>query len=320
MSPYSNLPHSNNALRAFEAVARLASFTLAAEELYVTQSAVSRQVKLLEQELDVPLVIRHHRSIELTEKGVQLAQALNQNYQALQVLFESWQAPKREKIVIKAALTYATRCLIPKIHQLSDRYPEHDIVIIPSLEEEASLNDGDYDLLIFSSRKKNSYHDLRHVTFLRDEYMAPVCRTSSTVENQDIDSLLTMRRLHSTLGHDDWNDWLASHPNAPLGPVRDTTFFTLDLALSACLSGQGSTVTDLLLILPELQQQFLYCPVGTKVKPGAWQYYCHKRTQTPIIEEIIEWIVTITQQDIEALNALARQNDWSDVGKISQEG
>ncbi len=267
-------------------------------------------MKLLEQELDAPLVIRHHRSIELTEKGVQLAQALNKNYQALQGLFESWQAPKRERIMIKAALTYATRCLIPKIHQLSERYPEHDIIIIPSLEEEASLNDGDYDLLIFSSRKKNSDHGLRHVTFLRDEYMAPVCRTSSTVDNQDLESLLTMRRLHSTLGHDDWNDWLASHPTAPKGQVRDTTFFTLDLALSACLSGQGATVTDLLLILPELQQQFLYCPSGTKVKPGAWQYYCHQRTQSPILTDIVEWVTEHAQQDIAALNKLADNNHW----------
>ncbi|MCK6264119.1 LysR family transcriptional regulator [Vibrio sp. ZSDE26] len=312
MTPYSNLPHSHNALRAFEAVARLASFTLAAEELYVTQSAVSRQVKLLEDELGTELVIRHHRAIELTEKGLQLSHALQKNYQSLQAVLESWQAPKREKIVIKAALTYATRCLIPKIHQLSERYPEHDVVVIPSLEEEASLNDGDYDLLIFSSRQKDGYQSLRDVSFLRDEYMAPVCRTSSTVENQELSSLLTMRRLHSTLEHDDWNDWLASHPISSSIEVRNTTFFTLDLALSACLSGQGATVTDLVLILPELQQQFLYCPTGTKIKPGAWQYYCHKRTQSPIISDIVEWISELAQQDIAALNTLASDNHWVD--------
>ncbi|MGF1697225.1 LysR family transcriptional regulator [Vibrio lamellibrachiae] len=310
MTPYSTLPHSHNGLRAFEAVARLASFTLAADELHVTQSAVSRQVKQLEGELMATLVIRHHRSIELTEKGQQLSHTLQNNYQSLQTLIESWQAPKREKIVIKSALTYATRCLIPKIHQLSERYPDHDITVIPSLEEEASLNSGDYDLLIFSSRQKDGYPSLPDVRLLRDEYMAPVCRISSTVENQDLASLLTMRRLHSTLAHDDWNDWLASHPIPSPSSVKHTTFFTLDLALSACLSGQGVTVTDLLLILPELQQKFLYCPEGTEVKSGAWQYYCHQRTKSPIIADIVEWVLDLAQQDISELKALENKYLW----------
>ncbi|WGV98950.1 LysR family transcriptional regulator [Vibrio sp. YMD68] len=311
MTPYLNLPYSHNALKAFEAVARLSSFTLAAEELYVTQSAVSRQVKQLESDLNMALVIRKHRAIELTKEGQQLYFTLQQSYQSLQTLFESWQTPKREKIVIKAALTYATRCLIPKIHQLSERYPEHDIVVIPSLEEEASLNNSDYDLLIFSTRLKDHYHHQSDISILRDEYMAPVCRTKSTAESEDLASLLAMPRLHSTLAHDDWTDWLASHPKAHSSNVRSTTFFTLDLALSACLSGQGATVTDLLLILPELQQRFLYCPIGTEIKPSAWQYYCHKRTKSPLVDDIVEWVTNLAAQEITALNVLARDNQWT---------
>ncbi|MGR5542432.1 LysR family transcriptional regulator, partial [Vibrio campbellii] len=66
---YRFLPHSHKAFRVFECVARHMSFTHAAQELYVTQGAVSRQVKQLEEFLGTELVVRKHRSIELTERG-----------------------------------------------------------------------------------------------------------------------------------------------------------------------------------------------------------------------------------------------------------
>ena len=79
MTPYPNLPYSHNGLRAFESVARLMSFTLAADELNVTQSAISRQVKQLEDDLNASLVMRHHRTITLTLQGQELYLALRDN-------------------------------------------------------------------------------------------------------------------------------------------------------------------------------------------------------------------------------------------------
>lgn len=81
MNLYSNIPYSHNALKVFETVARHMSFTSAAQELHVTQSAVSRQVKQLEDDLNASLVIRGHRSIQLTLKGQALFEVLGRNYQ-----------------------------------------------------------------------------------------------------------------------------------------------------------------------------------------------------------------------------------------------
>lgn len=309
MTPYANLPYSHNGLKAFESVARFMSFTQAADELNVTQSAVSRQVKQLEQDLKIKLIERKHRSIELTVEGLQLFQALRDNYLSLESLIASWQEPKRKRIVIKATLSFATRVLISKVRELNERYPEHEIVIIPSIEEDECLEIPDYDLLIFHTRIRERYQGRSNMFFLRDEYMAPVCASNVG----DVASILAMPRIHSTLDHHDWKMWLAEEKKEILHPVRNTTFFTLDLALSACLSGQGATVTDLLLILPELEREYLRCPQGVRVQNSAWQYLVHQRTHTPEIDDLITWLVQQTEQEIDQLQRIAKQRNWQGV-------
>ena len=319
MTPYPSLPSSHNGLKAFEAAARLMSFTLAADELNVTQSAISRQIKQLEDELNASLVIRKHRAIELTEQGHDLYVALRDSYGNIESVIGSWSEPKQKRIVIKATLSFATRVLISKVRELNERYPDYEIVIVPVIEEDEAINSSEYDLLIFHTRFKKRYDNTPDITFLREEFMAPVCSTSLTnsssltTQDTDLDSILTMPRLHPTLDHHDWKVWLADVEFPPKKPVRNTSFLSLDLALSACLSGEGVTVTDLLLVLQELQRGFLYCPKNAKIQHSAWTYFGHQRTHSPVINDLIEWLKGETAKEIELLKALSHQNHWSGV-------
>ncbi|MEZ8880660.1 LysR family transcriptional regulator [Vibrio lentus] len=319
MTPYPSLPSSHNGLKAFEAAARLMSFTLAADELNVTQSAISRQIKQLEDELNASLVIRKHRAIELTEQGHDLYVALRDSYGNIESVIASWSEPKQKRIVIKATLSFATRVLISKVRELNERYPDYEIVIVPVIEEDEAINSSEYDLLIFHTRFKRRYDNTPDITFLREEFMAPVCSTSLTnsasltTQDTDLDSILTMPRLHPTLDHHDWKVWLADVEFPPKKPVRNTSFLSLDLALSACLSGEGVTVTDLLLVLQELQRGFLYCPKNAKIQHSAWTYFGHQRTHSPVISDLIEWLKGETAKEIELLKALSHQNHWSGV-------
>ncbi|MFL7034983.1 LysR family transcriptional regulator [Vibrio lentus] len=319
MTPYPSLPSSLNGLKAFEAAARLMSFTLAADELNVTQSAISRQIKQLEDELNASLVIRKHRAIELTEQGHDLYVALRDSYGNIESVIASWSEPKQKRIVIKATLSFATRVLISKVRELNERYPDYEIVIVPVIEEDEAINSSEYDLLIFHTRFKRRYDNTPDITFLREEFMAPVCSTSLTnsasltTQDTDLDSILTMPRLHPTLDHHDWKVWLADVEFPPKKPVRNTSFLSLDLALSACLSGEGVTVTDLLLVLQELQRGFLYCPKNAKIQHSAWTYFGHQRTHSPVISDLIEWLKGETAKEIELLKALSHQNHWSGV-------
>ncbi|WP_210450246.1 LysR family transcriptional regulator [Vibrio crassostreae] len=310
MTPYPSLPSSHNGLKAFEAAARLMSFTLAAEELHVTQSAISRQIKQLEDELNASLVIRKHRTIELTVQGHDLYVALRESYGNIEAVIASWSEPKQKRIVIKATLSFATRVLISKVRELNERYQEYEIVIVPVIEEDESINSSEYDLLIFHTRFKKRYDKAPDITFLREEFMAPVCSTSLTTKDTDLDSILTLPRLHPTLDHHDWKVWLADVESPPKKPVRNTSFLSLDMALSACLSGEGVTVTDLLLVQQDLQRGFLYCPKNAKIQHSAWTYFIHQRSHTPIINDLIEWLREETEKEIELLKALSYQNHW----------
>ena len=295
------------------------SFTLAADELNVTQSAISRQIKQLEDDLNASLVIRKHRAIELTEQGHDLYVALRDSYGNIESVIASWSEPKQKRIVIKATLSFATRVLISKVRELNERYPDYEIVIVPVIEEDEAINSSEYDLLIFHTRFKKRYDNTPDITFLREEFMAPVCSTSLTnsasltTQDTDLDSILTMPRLHPTLDHHDWKVWLADVEFPPKKPVRNTSFLSLDLALSACLSGEGVTVTDLLLVLQELQRGFLYCPKNAKIQHSAWTYFGHQRTHSPVISDLIEWLKGETAKEIELLKALSHQNHWSGV-------
>ncbi|OCH18902.1 MULTISPECIES: LysR family transcriptional regulator [unclassified Aliivibrio] len=313
MTPYPNLPYSHNGLKAFESVARLMSFTSAANELNVTQSAVSRQVKQLEDDLNASLIIRKHRAIELTLQGLDLYHALQGNYSTLESIISSWQEPKQKRIVIKATLSFATRILIPKVRELNERYPDYEIVIIPSLEEDECLNNPDYDLLIFHSRLKDYYDNRPNMFLLREEFMAPVCAASIVTEHTNVDSILTMPRLHPTLDHHDWKMWLADMASSPYQQIRNTSFLSLDLALSACLSGQGATVTDLLLILQELDRGFFYCPENAKIQHSAWTYFGHQRTHSAVIDDLIEWLKVSSENEINLLKKLAKKYHWHGV-------
>lgn len=311
MSPYSHLPYSHNALKVFEAVARLMSFTKAADELNVTQSAVSRQIKQLEEELSSPLLIRKHRAIELTQSGKDLYEVLRQNYHNLDALIGQWKAPAKKRIVIKSALSFATRVLMPNVALLNEKYPEHEIVIIPAIEEDPQLESEDCDLLIINSRKRSRYQNRPGVTLLREEYMAPVYAESLSDESIQIEDVLTLPHLHATLDHQDWKLWISNAKLKGKKQGRDTVFYSLDLALSACLSGQGVTVTDLLLVLPELKRQFLKCPENITLQHSEWQYFCYQRNPNPIANEILDWLVAQTQSDVAQLKALCDKFGWS---------
>ena len=314
MSPYPHLPYSHNALKVFECVARLMSFTKASQELHVTQSAVSRQIKQLEDELGSPLVMRKHRAIELTERGKDLYEVLRKNYTNLEALVAQWHTPNKSRIVIKSALSYATRVLLPKVLWLNEKYPEHEIVIIPSIEEDPVLESEDCDLLIINTSQGERYAGKPGVTFLRHEYMAPVYSELLSSRDIQLQDVLNLPHLHATLDHQDWKLWLKTSGIKGVKKGRDTVFYSLDMALSACLAGQGVTVTDLLLVLPEIKRQFLKCPNNTALQHSEWQYYCYQKRRSAITDELLAWLMSQTEAELHELERLCDKFGWSHQG------
>lgn len=131
---------SLNGLVVFEAAARRGSLTLAADELFVTPGAASRQIKALEQTLGVVLFRRRHNAIELTEAGRSFLghvdKALRQVRAGMQEI-----AAGRHRLIIQAPITMTQRWLIPRIESFRQSYPEIDLHIrsIHSAQDDADI-------------------------------------------------------------------------------------------------------------------------------------------------------------------------------------
>src|SRR4029434_1057703 len=123
--PETKVPMPLNALRSFEASARLGSFNAAAEELGVTPSAVSLQVRRLEEILGRPLFIRGHRSITLSEPGAKLAPGLSDLFTQLEQLLALNFGPEARLIRVTAMASFAIHYLAPRLGRFAEQYSDY---------------------------------------------------------------------------------------------------------------------------------------------------------------------------------------------------
>ncbi len=126
---------SLNALRAFEAAARHLSFTRAADELAVTQGAVSHQVKALEAELGIQLFHRRHQGIELTTAGQTYLPAVRDAFDRLAFGTKQLLAAERvNRLTVSVSPNFAAKWLVPRLGRFTHRYPEVDLRISATLQ------------------------------------------------------------------------------------------------------------------------------------------------------------------------------------------
>lgn len=307
------LPPSLNGLRVFEAAARHLSFTLAASELNVTQSAVSRQIRQLEEHFGFSLFIRRHRALSLTDEGKEIALLLTRQYSELNGTIRQLKVKESKTLRVKVAMSFAVRWLIPRLHSFKEHHPTLDIVLSSTMghtSEELRLDDDDYDVAIYNLQKewKSPYQK----NFLRKEYLAPVYSELLTKTDQpiDIDTLLTYQRLHPTADRTDWREWLKRNHKSHLMNNSGLTFDTLDMALTSCFAGQGVTITDLMLVVHELKQGYLQLPLSATIIDSPWQYYYHCQIQSDAVTHFVSWLTN--QQAIEQaqLFDMAKNHGW----------
>jgi LysR family glycine cleavage system transcriptional activator len=142
-----NFP-SLNALLVLEAAARHRSFTAAAAELGVTQAAVSRQVALLEEELETQLFSRRHRAIEPTPSCQLLASSLAMSFANIEQSVETVRSAKRqETVTIGATLAFSTFWLLPRMGEFRKRYPSAQIRLM-SQDARINVNSGEVDVIV----------------------------------------------------------------------------------------------------------------------------------------------------------------------------
>ena len=294
-----------NALKAFEAAARHLSFTRAADELFVTQAAVSHQIKSLEEFLSMKLFMRKNRSLLLTEEGQSYYLDLKDIFQALQEATQRLLA-RGEKGAITVALppSFAIQWLVPRLSAFNALHPDIDVRIKAVDQAENSLTE-DVDVAIYYGRGRwSSIHSDK----LHTEYLIPVCSPLLLQENATSGKppLLTLDDLqHHTLLHDtsrkDWKRWFnqvgVKGANVNHGPI----FSHSAMVVQAALYGQGVALAYSVLAKPDIDSGRLVCPFkDVLVSKNSYFVVC-RENQKDIgkIEAFREWLLDMVAAEQE---------------------
>ena len=282
------------ALRAFEAVARLSSFRRAGEELSITQSAVSHQIRELEQNLGAKLFVRKARGVELTPQGQQYFETVLRAFDLLKSgTINLRRHAKREQVRVSLLPSFAANWLVPRLNRFSAAHPEIDLVLDPTLRL-ADLAADEADLAI---RYGNGSWEGSDNRLLMIERLSPVIspallkRGPSLSEPRDVleHTLLLPARPY------DWEVW-ASANGLDLSGARTIKLSDYNVVLQAALDGHGVAIGRLLLIADRIRSGALMqpCNVVTSPRVGHWLVTPRRLQPTAAATAFSQWLVDET--------------------------
>lgn len=264
-----NLP-SLNALRAFEAAARLGSLVGAAGELHVTPSAVSHQVRGLEEELGVPLFERRPRALCLTPAGAALAEAAGKAFSLLLDGARRVGAARSRRLTVSVLPSFGARWLLPRLARFRVRQARIELRIHAS-RDPAHFGLDEVDAAVrYAPRAPRGLHAER----LLSEELFPVCAPRLRGRLRSLADLRRCALLHdeSEGRQGGWREWLVAAGGAAFDWERGTTFTDAHLMLEAAAGGQGVALARSALAEGDLASGRLVRPFAVSV-PARSHYY-----------------------------------------------
>lgn len=286
---------SANAIFVFETAARYLSFTRAAAELNVTQSAVSRMIARLEAHLDATLFLRHAGGIELTEDGRQLYHAVTGSFQNIEMAIEGIRTRRGESGVVSLSLSsaFVMHWFMRRFDRFQARFPSIDLRFQLVRGEPVGPVE-DVDLAI----RYNWPEGIDHLRWpLMEERVLPVCNAAYLAANGPLDSCrdLSGHTLVHLSGSTriPWQRYLAEFDYPPPAGSRSITFSDYSLVIQAAISGRGIALGWWHVIAPELQQQDLV-PASANVLTTGNHYYLvasNRRPQRQAASLVRDWIL-----------------------------
>jgi LysR family glycine cleavage system transcriptional activator len=278
-----------NALRSFEAAARRLSFTLAGQELGVSQVAVSRQVKLLEEWLGATLFTRGTRAIHLTPEGARLLEAVRQALDALALATgQISRRGRRDVLAIQAYTTFAQRWLIPLLGRFHDEHPDIEVRLTTSVIP-VDFAYQDLDAAVRSGNGR-SWPGLE-ADFLTPIELLPVASPALLEQERNL-ARLTL--LHSLARPEDWRLWLArADATGPVDGRRGLKFESSTLAYEAALQGSGVAMGIEVLVRGYLASGALVSPFGPPLRLTGGYYLVRpkQRPASAAMQQFRTWLL-----------------------------
>ena len=289
-------PHlpSTSQLRSFEASARHLSFTRAAEELFLTQSAISHQINGLENLVEQKLFLRQNRRLILTSQGQEFLLVVRKILPMLHRSVEKMrEGNASKKITISTLPSIAATWLVSKLGRLRCAFPDIDLMVIASDTPDNFGSDDTVDFAISFSHPVAKEMWQRKIM---DEYYLPVC-APSLLENPERPLLNPSDLSQHTLLHQDdtlgWNGWFSYYDIDPVTSSSHILSFSHgDLAIQAAIEGQGVALARRLMVQRELEQKNLI-PLFNKPLPTRRKYMIitpQENIENAVMMDIIHWL------------------------------
>jgi len=260
-----------NALRAFEAAARHLNFTRAAEELGVTQTAVSHHVRMLEERLTFRLFRRLNNALMLTEKGEAYLPNVRE---AFDLLAESTDrlcgTQDVHTLTVSTLPNFALRWLIPRLPRFQALQPDLDICIFTSIRE-ADFMREDIDVAV---RLGDDWPGL-NCDYLFSSEIFPVCSPALLARRpmREAADLAGHTLLHVVTSADDWSLWLTAAGAPDVATTRGPRFDSYALALEAAAQGCGVAMGRRAFVEADLGTGRLVAPLALRLKRSqAWYF------------------------------------------------
>lgn len=286
-----NLPPLT-AVRAFEAAARHQSFTKAADELGMTQAAVSYQVKVLEDRLGKPLFHRLPKKVELSETGRRLAPAITAAFQGLHAAFAELKESDDAVLAITAVHTFATNWLVPRLGAFQQLHPEIAVRIDLS-GRNVDFTREEFDVGIRGGRGKwpgLQSHQLIPIAF------TPLCSPDFLARYGPWERPEDMLKAPRLDAHDAWwRLWYqaAGVDEVPVGAPSNVSLDVQSLLGTAAIAGQGIAILMPAFFSADLAAGRLVQPFPTMASDDTAYWLVHPETRKNVrkIRAFREWIL-----------------------------
>ncbi|WP_254868545.1 transcriptional regulator GcvA [Phaeobacter sp. HF9A] len=279
-----------NPLKAFEAAARHNSLTLAAEELNVSQVAVSRQVRVLEDYMGVTLFRRLNRGIELTREGILLFKGVGSAFQDIEDATRAVsRRGQRNILAIQSYVTFSRGWLMPRLGEFHKAHPRIEVRLSSSPE----AADFDTDNLDAAIRGGDGNWPGLHAEKLADMELIPVCSPAFLSENplDRVEDLATVKLLHSMARPKDWSSWLDA-VGARFTPKNRLLFENSSLAYEGALMNLGVAIANRQFVQTQLRAGTLVAPFAQSCRTGESYYLTWPKDEPPSspLLKFLDWI------------------------------
>ncbi len=311
MKKYQHIPPLRS-LKAFEASARYMSFTKAAEELFVTQAAISHQIKALEELLGTSLFERHNRSLSLTRDGKiylhQVRDVLEKLEQASRTLI---QRHRSNAITISVLPSLATKWLVKRLWKFQQQHPDIDIRV-SAYDWPVDFKTEEVDIAIRYG--KGSWPGLFSECLLQEEVF-PVCSPELVEQFRPTSlkrMLATSKLLHDDYSSEDWEMWLKAAGFEHINTDRGTRFSHTMMMLEAAENSQGVALGRTPLVIDDIKRGLLVAPFETRINSElAYYFVCPEGNENlPKVQLLRRWLKDEAAETEKMAKALLTPTPW----------